>query len=144
MKRIVADFTTSDDRDFGVEKIDEATKNAAFGLAAQAEQNEIVAREKRIDDLRDYGVVVAMNAREDCFVALDGAKEIGANFVFDGALKRAGIEVGYTAEFADCFRAGMRRRRVEQGACVHLSPKTQIKSFLQGLKPPYPALDRWG
>src|SRR6267142_178625 len=42
---IVIDFAAGDDGHFGVEEIDEAAEDAAFGLAAEAEKNEIVAGE---------------------------------------------------------------------------------------------------
>src|SRR5438105_120069 len=43
LERIVVDFAARHDRHFRIEQIDQATQNAAFGLAAQAEKNEIVA-----------------------------------------------------------------------------------------------------
>jgi len=50
MKRIVVDFAAGDDGDFRIKKIDQTAKDAAFCLTAEAEQNEIVAREKCVDD----------------------------------------------------------------------------------------------
>ena len=38
-----------------------------FACPRKPEQNEVMARENRIDDLRDHRVVVAMHAREERF-----------------------------------------------------------------------------
>src|SRR6267378_867451 len=46
LERIVVDFAAGDDGHLGVEEIDECTQDAALGLAAEAEKNEIVAREQ--------------------------------------------------------------------------------------------------
>jgi hypothetical protein len=86
MKGIVIDFAARNDRDFRIQQIDEAAQDAALSLTAQAEQNKIVARKKRIDDLRNDRVVVTVNAGKDRFASFDGAEEISANFVLDRAL----------------------------------------------------------
>ncbi len=62
LEGIVIDFAAGDDGHLGVEEIDESAQDTAFGLAAEAEKNEIVAREQSVDDLRDDGVFVAVNA----------------------------------------------------------------------------------
>ena len=79
---IVINFTTHHYRNFRVEQIDQPAQNAAFGLAAKAQQNEIVAREQRIDDLRDDRVFVAVDAGEQWLVLFDHAQEVLAHFIF--------------------------------------------------------------
>ncbi len=59
---MIVNFAAREIGHFGVEKIHQAAEDAAFGLAAQAEENEIVAREKRVDDLRQNGFFVAVHA----------------------------------------------------------------------------------
>src|SRR6267378_3361523 len=63
-------------------------------LISQAEKNEIVAREQGIDDLRDYGVFIAVHAGEEGLALFDGAEQIAAEFILDGARSAAGIEIG--------------------------------------------------
>ncbi len=56
---VVVNFASGDVGHLRIEQGRKGAKDAAFGLSAQAEQNEIVARENRVHDLRDDGVVVA-------------------------------------------------------------------------------------
>ena len=49
----------------GIEEAGKGAQDAAFGLSAQAEEDEIMAREDGVNDLRDDGVVVADDAGED-------------------------------------------------------------------------------
>ena len=62
LEGIVIDFTASDDGHFRVQEIDEAAQNTAFGLTPEAEKNKIVAGKQGVDDLRNDGVFVAMDA----------------------------------------------------------------------------------
>src|SRR5207253_2246750 len=55
---IVVDLATGDVRQVRVEQAGEGAQDAAFGLAAQAEQDEIVPGEDSVDDLRHHSVVV--------------------------------------------------------------------------------------
>ena len=45
-----------------VEQRRQRAEDARLRLAAQAEQDEVVPREDRVDELRDHGVVVADDA----------------------------------------------------------------------------------
>src|SRR6266404_597309 len=101
LERVVVDFAAGDDGHFGVEEIDEAAQDAAFGLAAEAEKNKIVAREQCVDDLRDDGVFVAVDAGKQRFTFFDGAKEIAADFVFHGEGGAARVKVGDALELAE-------------------------------------------
>jgi hypothetical protein len=69
VKRIVVNFRTGDDRDALVEQIGEQTNDAALCLAAQAEQDDVVPRQDRIDQLRNDRVVVADDAGKEFFAA---------------------------------------------------------------------------
>src|SRR5712664_4189544 len=93
-QRIVIDFAASDDGHLRIEQVDEAAKNSAFGLAAEAEQNEIVAGEQGIDDLRDDGVLVAMHAGEKRLAFFNGTEQIAAELILYGAGYAAGIKIG--------------------------------------------------
>src|SRR6266851_2439167 len=93
-QRIVIDFAAGDDGHFRIEEVDEAAKNSAFGLAAEAEQNEIVAGEQGIDDLRNDSVFVAVDAGEKRFALFDGTEQIAAELILNGAGCAAGIKIG--------------------------------------------------
>ena len=67
LKRIVVDFGAGDDRNALVEQIGELPNDAALGLPAQAQQDQIVARENCVYDLRDDRLVVADDAGEKSF-----------------------------------------------------------------------------
>src|SRR2546425_11825316 len=64
IERIVVDLAPRDDRDLLVEQRDELAQNTALRLTAQAEQNEVVAREDRVDELRQNCFLVPNDAPE--------------------------------------------------------------------------------
>src|SRR5712664_3197767 len=104
LERIVVDFAAGDDGHLGVEEIDECTQDAALGLAAEAEKNEIVAGEQSVDDLRDDGVFVAVDAGKQRLALFDGAEQIAADFVFHGEGGAARVEVRNAPELAERAR----------------------------------------
>src|SRR5260370_34909292 len=59
---IVADFAPADVRHVLIEQSGEGAEDSALGLSAQAEKNEIVARENRVHNLRNHGIVIADDA----------------------------------------------------------------------------------
>jgi phage/plasmid primase-like uncharacterized protein len=87
-----------------------------------------VAREKGIDDLRDDGIFVAVDAAKKRFALFDGAEEIAANFVLDGD-GRARVEIRNAAQFAESPWLGQSRFRRNRSACGHSGP------ILRGLMP---------
>ncbi len=97
IQRIVVNLAAGHDRNLFVEQIDQRAEDAALGLTAQAEQDEVVAREDRIDQLRDDRFVVADDAREQRFARLQLAHEVVADFLFDGA----GLRTDALAQFAE-------------------------------------------
>ena len=62
--RIVVDLAAFDIRHALVEQRGQHADQARFGLPAQSQQDEIVARQNGVDDLRHHGVFVADDARE--------------------------------------------------------------------------------
>ncbi len=107
-ERIIVDFTAGYDGDFRVEQLHEAAQNAALGLSAQTQKNEIVAREERVDDLGHDGVFVAVNAGKERFVSFDGAQQIAPHLVLHGKRSGASVVVGNAAQFADGARLVLR------------------------------------
>jgi hypothetical protein len=84
-KRVVVDFRTLDDGNLLVEQIRQLADDAALGLAAQAEQDQVVAREDGVRDLRHDRLVVAEYAGEQTLARAQFCDEVRAQFVFDGA-----------------------------------------------------------
>ena len=83
MIRIIVDFRTGNDRNLIVEKICKLANDAALCLATQAQQNQIVPREDRIDELRNNRLVIANNAGKQFLAPLEFANQIRAHLVFD-------------------------------------------------------------
>jgi hypothetical protein len=77
----------------GVEQGGEGAEDAGLGLAAEAEEDEVVAREDGVDDLGDDGIVIADDAGEEGLsVALaaggdlaEACDEVVAELVLDAA-----------------------------------------------------------
>ena len=63
---IVIDLAAGDHGNFRVQELHQATEDAAFRLAAQAEQDEIMSRQDSVHDLWDDGIFVTVDAREEC------------------------------------------------------------------------------
>ena len=68
-ERIVVDFGTGDDRNLLVQQIGQLTNDSALRLAAQTQQDHVVPREDRIDQLRNDRFVVADDAGKQFFAA---------------------------------------------------------------------------
>src|SRR5215510_10736240 len=57
-ERVVVDLRPGDDRDLVVEQRGQFAQDAALGLTAQPEQDDVVFGQQRVDDLRNDGVFV--------------------------------------------------------------------------------------
>ena len=106
-QRIVVDFAAGDHGNFRVEELDQAAQDAALRLAAQAQQDEIVARKQGVDDLRNHAVFVAMDAGKQRLVPLDRAQQIAANLIFYGQRAGARVEIRNAFQLANRARLGM-------------------------------------
>ncbi len=80
----------------------QGAQDAAFGLAAQTEQNEIVARENGVHDLGHHGVVIADDAGENARVVVltQADDEVIAEFVFHAACAQTFFGKSAAAQFA--------------------------------------------
>ena len=61
-QRMIVNLAAGDVGNLRIEKVDQAAQDAALGLAAQTEQDEIVPGQNGIDDLRQDRLFVAVNA----------------------------------------------------------------------------------
>ena len=83
--RVVVDLAARDDGQRLVEQRGQRAQQARFGLAAEAEQDEVAPREDRIHDLRHDRVVVADDAGELRLAGAELADQIVADLRLDGA-----------------------------------------------------------
>src|SRR6266481_2572954 len=73
-QRVIVDLAAGDDGDFGVQQLHEAAQDAALGLPAQTQEDEVVTREESVDDLRNDGIVVAVEPWKESLAFFDGAQ----------------------------------------------------------------------
>ena len=99
------DLAAGDDRQMLVEQRHERAQDAALRLTAQAEQNEVVTRENRVDQLRNDRFVVADDAGEQRLAAAELCDEVVADFVLHRSagkrLRRRGASAAKIAERLD-------------------------------------------
>ena len=79
---IVVNLATRDVRHLRIEQRRQGAQDAALGLAAQSQQNEIVARKNGVDDLRHDRVVVADDAGENRAALTEFHDQVVAHLVF--------------------------------------------------------------
>src|SRR5271166_2699848 len=80
-ERVVVNFAAPQVREVRIKKAGERTQDAAFRLSAQSEENEVVPREDRVNNLRDDGVIIADDAGEDRAAGAYARHEIVAHLV---------------------------------------------------------------
>ena len=80
-QRVVVNLAARHHGNLVVEQAREGAQDAALRLAAQAEQDEIVARQHGVDDLRDDRVVVADDAGEERLSGAEAGDQVLAHLV---------------------------------------------------------------
>src|SRR2546426_12117295 len=91
-ERVVVHFAPREDRDLLVEQRDERAQDAALRLPPQAQQDEVVPGEDAVDELRDYGVLIAHDPGEEEGAVLEQADEILPKLVLRSEERRVGKE----------------------------------------------------
>src|SRR6185437_7549733 len=89
-ERVVVHFAPGEYRNLFVEQRDELAQDAALRLPAQAQQDEVVARQDGVHELRDDGLLVPHDTREQRRAVLEQADQILAQLVFYGAVDPGG------------------------------------------------------
>jgi hypothetical protein len=84
-ERIVVDFASRHDGDDLVEQRDERAEQTGLSLAAQAEQDEIMARQQRVYELWNHGVVVADDAGKEGAARAQLADQVLPDFLVHAA-----------------------------------------------------------
>ena len=90
-ERVFGDFRPVDHRRFVVEQRGQATYDARLRLAPFAEEDDVLAAENGVGNLRDDGVFVAHDAREQRFATLELADQVAAHFRLDRQDLVAGV-----------------------------------------------------
>ena len=83
-QRVVVELATADDRQPRVEQADQQPRHPGLGLAALAEEDEVVTGQDRVLDRRDDRLLVADDAREDLRPDGQPLEEVGAKLLLDG------------------------------------------------------------
>ena len=113
---VVANFAAGDVGHVFVEQRGERAEDAALGLAAQAEQDEVLPGENGVDDLRDDRVFVADDAGEERLVRLQAGDEVRAQFILDVAgLEASFRKLSAAAQFPQ--RIGEEGELASNGSC---------------------------
>ena len=86
---VVVDLAAGHHRDVIVEERHQCAQQAGFGLPAQTEQDEVMARQQGVDELRNDRVVVADDAGEERPPGAQPGDEIVPDFFVDGAMRHA-------------------------------------------------------
>src|ERR1700683_4990150 len=98
---IMVDLAARDVRHLRIEQCGEGAEDAAFRLSAQAEQDEIMARENGIDDLRYDSVVVANDAGKYGATFAQPGHKVFAELVFNAARAETRFSEGTSTQFAE-------------------------------------------
>ena len=96
VERIVVDLAAGDCGHLLVQQIDQAARDARLGLAALAEEHDVLPGEDGVLDLRDDGLFIADDAGEDVFARAHLANQVLAHLLLDGEHPVAAL-----AELAD-------------------------------------------
>ncbi len=80
------DFAAAQVRHVRIEQPRKRAQDAALGLSAQSQKNEIMPGQYRVDDLRHHRIVVADDAGKDGPTAAQARDQVVAHFVFDAAI----------------------------------------------------------
>ena len=91
VERVVVDLAAGDDRDLVVEEGDEGADEAGLGLAALAEEDDVLAGEDGVLEVRDDGLFVADDAGEVGLSLLDALDEVLAHLLLHGKRLVTGV-----------------------------------------------------
>ena len=93
---VVVEFAAVDDGDVFVQQVDHGADEAGFGLAALAQQDDVLAGQDGVFQLGDDGLLKANDAGEDRLLGADFGNQVAADFLAHGHGLIAAV-----AEFAE-------------------------------------------
>jgi hypothetical protein len=98
---VVVDLAPRDRRHHLVEKADQRAHDAALRLAALAEKDDVVSADDRVRQLRQYGLVVADDSRQQLLAGTQPREEVATHLLLHGL-----ATVPACAELADGLGSG--------------------------------------
>ena len=101
VERVVVDLAAGDDRDLVVQQVDQGADDAGLRLAALAEEDDVLAGEDRVLELRDDGVFEAEDAGEHVLALAHLVDQVAAHLLLDGLHLVAGA-----AQLTECTGFG--------------------------------------
>src|SRR5205807_3408640 len=81
--RVVVDLASCDHRHLLVEQADQGSHDPALRLAALPQHDHVVARDDRVGQLRQYGLVVADDPGEQWFAGAQAGQQVAAHLLLD-------------------------------------------------------------
>src|ERR1041384_1914840 len=99
---IVIDLATFNCRHPLIQQASQLAKNPALRPAPSPAKNKIGTGEKGMDELRDYRIVVAYDARKYCLPLFEFRDQILAHLVFHRPMMKARFVVLAALKLADC------------------------------------------
>src|SRR6059058_6081636 len=114
-ERVVVHFAAGEDGDLFVEQRHQLTQDAALRLPAQPEQDEVVAGEDRVHELRDHGVLVAHDAGKQGRAVLEQTDQVLPHLVLHRAMDAGVARPLAVFQFAQ-------RGRLVHGSIVNRPP----------------------
>ena len=102
--RIVANLASGNVWHLFIEQGRQRAQDAALGLPAQTQQDEVLPRENRIHDLRNDGVFKSHDAGKKCLMRLSDERAGSSAFILDAAsFKTSFREQCAGAQFPQCL-----------------------------------------
>ena len=106
LERALVEVAAGDHGRVLVQEAGQRAQDARLGLAAQAEQDEVVPRQDRVDDPGQHGLVVADDAWKQRLVRVQAGEQVGAQLLLDRALPVAGCLELAERRWQRCRRKG--------------------------------------
>ncbi len=122
-QRVVVQFGPGHHGHVLVQQLHHLPGNAGFGLATQAEQQDVVPRQNGGLQLRNDGFIIAQNAGEDPAAVLQGGNQVVAELVFD--------RFGRITAALERTQGGRQTRRIMQGHRVRKRREGRKNAALQ-------------
>ena len=99
VQRMIVNLASGDIGNFRFEEIHQAAQDAALGLSAQAQQDEVVPRQDGVGDLRQHRLFVAADAGKERLARFQLAQQVAAHLILHAAI--GGARTGYLPPLTD-------------------------------------------
>src|SRR4051794_24358 len=114
-ERIVVDLTPGDGRNPLVEQGGQLPQEPTLGLTPEPQQDEVVTRQERVDDLRQDGVLIPHNPGEERLSRFQPPKQVAPDLIPNGASPERSLRPAAVLQFP--YGAWLDHAGVDLGAC---------------------------